>query len=235
MAALTIIPAVFKTSTGRMLKVNAKTRYRKSWIIYFDRGDRMEDDEIPNDHYSETSDGSQFLYYTGLEYDTLVKNGTLILPLVMPPPSDDKMAVLPGQRDPISLEPIIDDMKMATFNDEYNNHRYYQYETVKSLIENGSRTATGEELNPTTVKSYTAKIEGKTRVKFEGKQYDLVAVSPGKYQLEDDSGNTVKQYDNSTLENAPLDHIGGRRRKTRRSKKRRATRRANRHIRHASS
>jgi hypothetical protein len=177
-------------------------------------------------HYTELSDGSQSLSYNGGEYDTLVKNGTLILPLVMPPPSDDKMAVLPGQRDPISLELIIEDMKMATFNDEYNRHRYYQYETVKSLIENGSRTATGEELNPTTVKSYTAKIEGKTRVNFEGKQYDLVAVSPGKYQLEDDSGNTVKQYDNSTLENAPLDHIGGRRRKTRRSKKRRASRRA---------
>jgi hypothetical protein len=186
----------------------------------------MEETEIPMNHYTELSDGSQSLSYNGGEYDTLVKNGTLILPLVMPPPSDDKMAVLPGQRDPISLELIIEDMKMATFNDEYNRHRYYQYETVKSLIENGSRTATGEELNPTTVKSYTAKIEGKTRVNFEGKQYDLVAVSPGKYQLEDDSGNTVKQYDNSTLENAPLDHIGGRRRKTRRSKKRRASRRA---------
>jgi hypothetical protein len=202
---------------------------RMGQIVYFKPGNQPtpEEKKLPIIllHSSDLTDDTIFLYFTKEQYDGYIKDGTVILPVAMPPPSDEKMVVLPGQKDPISYEPIIDDMKMATFNGEYNKHRYYQYETVKSLIENRSRTATGEDINPATVKTYTAKIEGKTRVKFEGKPYDLVVISPGKYKLEDDSGNTVKEYDNSTLENAPLDHVGGRR-KTRRSKKRRATRRA---------
>lgn len=229
------IPAVFKTSKERMLNVNVNTRDGETWMIYFDRGDEMTDDEFPDNHYSETSDGIQFLYYTKVQYGELLKDGTVILPVAMPPPSDDKMAVLPGQKDPISYEPIIDDMKMATFNDEYNKHRYYQYETVESLIKNGSRSVTGEGINPATVKSYTAKIEGRTRVKFEGNPYDLVVISPGKYHLEDDSGKTVREYDNDTLKDEDLEHVGGGRRKTRRSKKRRATRRAKKRTRRSRS
>ena len=140
--------------------------------------------------------------------------------------------VPPGQKDPISLDLITEGMKMATFNDEYGR-RYYQYDTVKALIKNGQKGATGEPVR--NVKYYTARIEGKTRVKFEGKPYDLVVISPGKYQLENDEGRVVKEYDDTTLDTAPLDHVGGGRRKSRRSKKRHASRRAKKHTRRSRS
>jgi hypothetical protein len=167
------------------------------------------------------------------DYQKYVDEGRIKEAEQMPPESDETKPVPPGQTDPISLNLITDGMEMATFNNEYG-HRYYEYQTVGKLMERGLPGAAGEPVRK--VKSYTAKIEGKTRVTFEGKPYDLVVISPGKYQLEDYKGTAVKEYNDTTLDTAPLTYIGGgRRRKSRRSKKRRASRRAKKHTRRSRS
>jgi len=142
--------------------------------------------------------------------------------------------VPPGQEDPISYVLITDGMPMATFNDEFNQKRYYQRTTVDGYSDT-ARTPDGTPMKRETVQYYTAKVEGKTRVKHNGKLYDLVAVSPHEYHLEDDKGEVIKEYDDDTLDKARLEKVGGRRRKSRRVKKRHASRRAKKHTRRSKS
>lgn len=140
--------------------------------------------------------------------------------------------VPPGQRDPVSLEIITDGMEMADFNKEYG-HRYYQHSTVKRLLKGGLPGATGEMVSD--VKPYIAKIEGTTKVTLNGEKYDLVAISPHAYHLENAKGEVIKEYDDTTLDEANLNLVGGGRRKSRRVKKRHASRRAKRRTRRSKS
>ena len=215
----------------RVGEVTIKKTRNGYYYIAFDRGfvlspkerDEMEVVEVDNVGNADL---------TLEDYNKYLADGRIKVAEQMPPESDEIRSVPPGQTDPVSLEPITHGMKMATFNNEYG-HRYYQYDTVKQMMENGQKGATGEPVRK--VESYTAKIEGKTRVMFEGKRYDLVVISPGKYHLENDEGRVVKEYDDTTLDTAPLDHVGGGRRKSRRSKKRHASRRAKRRTRRSRS
>ena len=215
-------------------EVTIKVNPRGKYYIAFDQGFELtheEEDPILWDKQFEAEN----VLVAGIsleDYNKYVADGRIKVAEQMPPESDEIRSVPPGQTDPVSLEPITHGMKMATFNNEYG-HRYYQYDTVKQMMENGQKGATGEPVRK--VESYTAKIEGKTRVMFEGKRYDLVVISPGKYHLENDEGRVVKEYDDTTLDTAPLDHVGGGRRKSRRSKKRHASRRAKRRTRRSRS
>jgi hypothetical protein len=207
-------------------EVTIQPNHRGNYVIRFDRGfvlERREEDPVLWPKLAELRGRVWAAGMLPEEYQKYVDEGRIKMVEQMPPESSETLPVPPGQKDPISLDLIADGMKMATFNDEYG-HRYYQYQSVKDLMERGQHGATGEPVR--NVKSYTAKIEGKTRVKFEGKPYDLVVISPGKYQLEDEEGKVIKEYDDTALDTAPLTYIGGGRRKTRRSKKRRASRRA---------
>jgi hypothetical protein len=216
---VTFVTADGEREGGVTIKVNPRGKY----YIAFDQGfvlTREEEDPVLWPKLAEMKGRVWAAVMSPEEYQKYVDEGRIKVAEQMPP---ETLPVPPGQNDPISRELITDGMKMATFNNEYG-HRYYQYDTVEQLMKNGQEGATGEPVR--NVKSYTAKIEGKTRVMFEGKPYDLVVISPGKYQLEDDGGKVIKEYDDTDLDTAPLDHVGGGRRKTRRSKKRRASRRA---------
>ena len=216
----------FVMMNGKKGEVTIKRNPIGNYTMAFDRGftlEREEDDPaLWNTSMTETANGFWMIGMTPKDYQKYVDEGRIEVAEQMPPESDEIRPVPPGQKDPVSLDLITDGMKMATFNDEYG-HRYYQYDTVKQLMDRGQHSVTGEPVRK--VKSYTAKIEGKTRVTFKGKPYDLVVISPGKYQLEDDTGAVIKEYDDTALDTAPLAYGGGRR-KTRRSKKRRASRRA---------
>jgi hypothetical protein len=228
--------ATFVTIDGkREGEVTIQPNQRGNYEIRFDRGfelERREEDPVLWPKLGEMRGGVWAAGMLPEEFQKYVDERRIKMVEQMPPPSSETLPVPPGQNDPISLNLITDGMKMATFNDEYG-HRYYQHQSVNDLVERGHKVFPGQPVR--NVKSYTAKIQGKTRVKFEDKPYDLVVISPGKYQLEDDEGKVIKEYDDTALDTAPLTYIGGGRRKTRRSKKRRASRRAKKRTRRSRS
>jgi len=214
-------------------EVTIQPTTRGTYLIMFDRGfdlKRQEEDPVLWPKLTEMRGRVWAAGMVREEFQKYVDDGRI--KVAMPPESDETRPVPPGQKDPVSLDLITDGMKMATFNEE-DGHRYYQYQTVKELMERGQHGATGEPVRK--VKSYTAKIEGKTRVTFEGNPYDLVVISPGKYQLEDDKRKVIKEYDDTTLDEANLNLVGGGHRKSRRVKKRHVSRRAKKHTRRSRS
>jgi hypothetical protein len=194
--------------------------------------------------YGEVDDDENEQHKMSIERDEedvygRLDNGTGVRLFITKRQDVHEFRVPPGMVDPISLNVITDDMLISDFTSvevekpESTFGRYYETDTVDDLSSRNLPGVTGKKIDANKpITKYKAVIEGTTRVKKDGKEYNLVKIDKDTYALEDEAKARIKTYTDEQLKDAIPNEIelatskGGRRRKTRRRRHQRKTRRS---------